>query len=97
MASVSPKHDTWPLIVASGLVHGRSVLAADQIAEGQYFSYPGRRFRYVAPEYLSDVEGSHPVVPGGISWFTCEVVDPGRRWPTTSSSSAGSRRRASVD
>ena len=73
MASVSPKHDTWPLIEASGRFTV-SVLAADQIAEGQYFSYPGRRFRYVAPEYLGEIDG-HPVVPGSISWFTCEVFE----------------------
>lgn len=73
MASVSPKHDTWPLIEASGRFTV-SLLAADQISEGQYFSYPGRRFRYVAPEYLEDREG-HPVVPGCISWFTCEVFE----------------------
>ena len=73
MASVSPKHDTWPLIEASGRFTV-SVLAADQIAEGQYFSYPGRRFRYVAPEYLGEIDG-HPVVPGSISWFTCVVFE----------------------
>jgi flavin reductase (DIM6/NTAB) family NADH-FMN oxidoreductase RutF len=73
MASVSPKHDTWPLIEASGRFTV-SVLAADQIAEGQYFSYPGRRFRYVAPEFLTEVDG-HPVVPGSISWFTCDVFE----------------------
>jgi 3-hydroxy-9,10-secoandrosta-1,3,5(10)-triene-9,17-dione monooxygenase reductase component len=73
MASVSPKHDTWPLMVASGRFTV-SLLAADQIVEGQYFSYPGRRFRYVAPEYLGDEDG-HPVVPGCISWFTCEIFE----------------------
>jgi flavin reductase (DIM6/NTAB) family NADH-FMN oxidoreductase RutF len=73
MASVSPKHDTWPLIEASGRFTV-SVLAADQITEGQYFSYPGRRFRYVAPEYLTEIDGN-PVVPNAISWFTCEVFD----------------------
>ena len=73
MASVSPKHDTWPLLRDSGRFTV-SVLAADQIAEGQYFSYPGRRFRYVAPEYLTDRDG-HPIVPGCISWFTCEVFE----------------------
>jgi len=73
MASVSPKHDTWPLIEASGHFTV-SILAADQIAEGQYFSYPGRRFRQMAPEYLTDLDG-HPVVPNAIAWFTCEVVD----------------------
>ncbi len=73
MASVSPKHDTSPLIAASGRFTV-SVLAADQITEGQYFSYPGRRFRYVAPEFLSVVDG-HPVVPNSVSWFTCDVFE----------------------
>ena len=73
MASVSPKHDTWPLIEASRRFTV-SLLAADQIAEGQYFSYPGRRFRRVAREYLTEVDG-HPVVPDAIAWFTCDVFD----------------------
>jgi len=73
MASVSPKHDTWPLIEASGRFTV-SILAGDQVTEGQYFSYPGRRFRYIASELLGDVDG-HPVVPGCIAWFTCEVTD----------------------
>jgi flavin reductase (DIM6/NTAB) family NADH-FMN oxidoreductase RutF len=51
-----------------------SVLAVDQISEAQYFSYPGRRFRYVAPEYLTEQDG-HPIVPGCISWFTCDVFE----------------------
>ena len=73
MASVSPKHDTHPLIAASG-VFGVSILAADQIAEGQYFSYPGRRFRHIATEYLEMVEGL-PFVPRSIGWMRCEVFD----------------------
>jgi flavin reductase (DIM6/NTAB) family NADH-FMN oxidoreductase RutF len=73
MASISPKHDTWPLIEASGRFTV-SILAGDQIAEGQYFSYPGRRFGYVAPEFLGEVDG-HPVVPGCIAWFTAEVFE----------------------
>ena len=73
MASISPKHDTWPLIQASGRFTV-SVLAADQIAQGQYFSYPGRRFAYVAPEFLTEVDG-HPIVADCIAWFTAEVFD----------------------
>ena len=71
MASISPKHDTWPLIEASGRFTV-SLLAADQITEGQYFSYPGRKFRYLAPEYIDDNDG-HPIVPGCIAWFSAEV------------------------
>lgn len=71
MASVSPKHDTWPLIEQSGRFTV-SLLAGDQITEGQYFSYPGRRFRQMAPELLGEVDG-HPVVPGSIAWFSCSV------------------------
>ena len=47
MASVSPKHDTHPIMVAAG-VFAVSILGADQIDIGQYFSYPGRRFRHIA-------------------------------------------------
>jgi flavin reductase (DIM6/NTAB) family NADH-FMN oxidoreductase RutF len=70
MASVSPKHDTHRLIVESGR-YSVSVLAADQVAEGQYFSYPGRRFRLMATEYVEEWEGL-PVVPNAISYLACE-------------------------
>jgi flavin reductase (DIM6/NTAB) family NADH-FMN oxidoreductase RutF len=73
MASVSPRHDTWPLIEATGRFTV-SILAGDQIAQGQYFSYPGRRFRYVAPEFLTEIDG-HPIVDGCIAWFTADVFD----------------------
>src|SRR5262245_46055847 len=60
MASVSPKHDTHPLIAASGRF-SVSILGGDQVEAGQYFSYPGRRFRYIGEEYLELVDGL-PVV-----------------------------------
>lgn len=72
LASVSPKHDTHRLLAASG-VFSASLLAADQIAEGQYFSYPGHKFRYVAQEYVEDWEGL-PIVAGSIAWLRCEVT-----------------------
>ncbi len=75
MASVSPKHDTFPLIEAAG-EFGVSILAADQIVEGQYFSYPGRKFEYVAPEFLThwpDDPAGPPVVPNSIAWMRCEI------------------------
>lgn len=77
MASVSPRHDTFPLIEASGRFTV-SVLAGDQVAEGQYFSYPGRKFRYVAEEFI--VDWAHdgvvdPVVDRAIAWLACDVVD----------------------
>jgi flavin reductase (DIM6/NTAB) family NADH-FMN oxidoreductase RutF len=75
MASVSPKHDTYPLLVASGEL-AVSILAGDQIAEGQYFSYPGRKFHYIAAEYLERWPGRDdgpPVVPRSIAWLRCEV------------------------
>jgi flavin reductase (DIM6/NTAB) family NADH-FMN oxidoreductase RutF len=73
MASVSPKHDTHPLLVASG-VFAISVLGADQVDIGQYFSYPGRRFRRIATEYLEDWDGL-PVVPNALSWLRCEIFE----------------------
>jgi flavin reductase (DIM6/NTAB) family NADH-FMN oxidoreductase RutF len=77
MASVSPKHDTFPLIEASG-EFSVSILAADQIVEGQYFSYPGRKFKYVGEEYLTSWPGrpdGPPVVPDSIAWLRCEIFD----------------------
>jgi flavin reductase (DIM6/NTAB) family NADH-FMN oxidoreductase RutF len=73
MASVSPKHDTHPLISSTGLF-SVSVLAGDQVAAGQYFSYPGRKFRYLADELVEDWDGL-PVVPDSISYLRCEVFD----------------------
>lgn len=75
MASVSPKHDTYPLIAESG-EFAVSILAADQIVEGQYFSYPGRKFKYVASEYLTpwpDDPDGPPIVPNSIAWMRCNV------------------------
>jgi flavin reductase (DIM6/NTAB) family NADH-FMN oxidoreductase RutF len=77
LASVSPKHDTHRLLAGSG-VFSASLLAADQIAEGQYFSYPGHRFRYVAEEFVEDWDGL-PVVANAIAWLRCEVLE---RWST---------------
>src|SRR6185436_12324394 len=69
MASISPKHDTHPLIAGSGRF-SVSVLAGDQVAIGQYFSYPGRRFHHIAEEYLEELPGSRlPVVPDCIAWL----------------------------
>ena len=77
MASISPKHDTYPLIVGSG-TFAVSLLGADQVAEGQYFSYPGRRFRYVAAEYLTDWDGL-PIVPNALAYLRCSVIHRQRR------------------
>ncbi|TMK54671.1 MAG: flavin reductase [Actinobacteria bacterium] len=73
MASVSPKHDTYPLLAARG-VFTVSILAGDQVDVGQYFSYPGRRFRYVADEFLDMVDGL-PVVRDCIAWLRCDVFE----------------------
>lgn len=73
LASVSPKHDTHPLLVAAGWFTV-SILASDQVDVGQYFSYPGRRFRHIASEYLTEVDGN-PVVVDCIAWLRCEVVE----------------------
>ena len=73
MASVSPKHDTYPLMLASG-AFTVSFLAGDQVDVGQYFSYPGRRFRHIAEEYLTEVDG-HPVVVDSLAWIHCETFE----------------------
>jgi flavin reductase (DIM6/NTAB) family NADH-FMN oxidoreductase RutF len=75
MASVSPKHDTHPLMAASG-EFAVSILAGDQVDVGQYFSYPGRKFRYLADEYLETIPGTElPVVRNCIAWLRCEIFD----------------------
>jgi flavin reductase (DIM6/NTAB) family NADH-FMN oxidoreductase RutF len=70
--SVSPKHDTHPLIDREGWFTA-SILAGDQIEAAQYFSYPGHRFRYVG-DYLTEVDGV-PVVDGCVGWLMCRVVE----------------------
>lgn len=75
MASVSPKHDTYPLIAASGRF-SVSILAGDQVGAGQYFSYPGRRFRHFAEEFLEPLPGDPlPIVRDCVAWLTCEVFE----------------------
>ncbi len=71
LASVSPKHDTYPLLVASRRF-SVSMLAADQVAQGQYFSYPGRKFHLMAKEFVEDWDGL-PIVPNAIAHLRCEV------------------------
>ena len=58
LISISPKHETRPLIEASGWFTV-SNLAGDQVDIGQYFSYPGRKFNHVASGWIVDVEISH--------------------------------------
>lgn len=72
MLSISPKHDTYPLIDREGWVTV-SLLAGDQIEQGQYFSYPGRRFRHVG-DYFTTAAG-RPVVRDCVSWLYGEVAE----------------------
>ena len=75
MASVSTRHDTYPLLVASGRF-SVSILAGDQVDVGQYFSYPGRKFRYIADEYLEALpDDGLPVVRNAVAWLRCETVE----------------------
>lgn len=71
--SVSPKHDTHPLIVEAGWF-SISILAGDQIEPAQYFSYPGRRFKYVG-DYLDSSDDGTPFVRDCIAWFRAEIFD----------------------
>jgi len=73
MCSVSPKHDTYPLIEASGRF-SVSILAGDQIEAAQYFSYPGRKFKHMAPEYLETIDGL-PVAKDCIAWLACDIFE----------------------
>jgi len=73
LVSVSPKHDTHPLMVEAGWFTV-SLLAGDQVDIGQYFSYPGRKFRHIATEYLTEDDGN-PVVVDCIAWLRCEILE----------------------
>lgn len=73
MASISPRHDTYPLIRDTGRF-SVSVLAGDQVAVGQYFSYPGRKFHYIATEFL-ETWHELPVVTHAIAWLDCAVFE----------------------
>lgn len=76
LASVSPKHDTYPLMIAAG-EFSVSILAGDQITEGQYFSYPGRKFQRIATEMLvdwPDHPDAPPIVPNAIAHLRCRIV-----------------------
>ncbi len=52
-----------------------SILAADQVMEGQYFSYPGRKFKYVGSEMIELNSEGLPIVPNSIAYLSCEVFD----------------------
>lgn len=73
LTSVSPKHDTYAGMVASGRF-SVSMLAGDQVGQGQYFSYPGRKFHNIAPEYVTEWEDL-PVVVDAIAWMRCEIIE----------------------
>jgi flavin reductase (DIM6/NTAB) family NADH-FMN oxidoreductase RutF len=79
LASVSPRHDTYPLICASGRFTV-SLLAGDQVDAGQYFSYPGRRFHHIAEEFLELSGDGQPFVPDSLGWLSCEVLEVRDRW-----------------
>lgn len=77
MASASPKHDTYPLMVASG-EFSVSILAGDQVDAGQYFSYPGRKFQHLADELITDWPGDPdgpPIVPNAVAWLRCRIFE----------------------
>lgn len=70
--SISPRHDSFPIIEHSNLL-SVSLLAGDQISQAQYFSYPGRRFRYIVPEYLETWIDGLPIVVDCIAALRCVV------------------------
>jgi flavin reductase (DIM6/NTAB) family NADH-FMN oxidoreductase RutF len=74
MASVSPKHDTYPLMIGSG-AFTVSLLAGDQVGAAQYFSYPGRKFHYIADEFLEPLPDGLPVVKNCLAWLRCEIFE----------------------
>ena len=74
MVSISPRHDSFPIIERTRIL-SVSILAGDQISQGQYFSYPGRKFHHVIPEYLETWDDDLPIVSNCIAALRCEVED----------------------
>lgn len=72
MVSISPRHDSFPIIERSGIL-SVSILAGDQISQGQYFSYPGRKFRHMAPEFLETWLDDLPIVANCIAALRCSI------------------------
>ncbi len=72
MVSISPRHDSFPIIESSSLL-SVSVLAGDQVTQGQYFSYPGRRFHHIATEFLESWIDDLPIVTDCIAAMRCVV------------------------
>src|SRR3546814_19884868 len=86
LASVSPKHDTHAIIEASGWFTV-SILGGDQVEEGQYFSYPGRKFHRLFEEYLPETAlagvGPGPHALACPAWRRCPVAEPLDPGPAT--------------
>jgi flavin reductase (DIM6/NTAB) family NADH-FMN oxidoreductase RutF len=74
MVSISPRHDSFPIIDRTKIL-SVSLLAGDQISQGQYFSYPGRKFHHIVPEYLETWIDGLPIVTNCIAALRCEVED----------------------
>jgi flavin reductase (DIM6/NTAB) family NADH-FMN oxidoreductase RutF len=74
MVSISPRHDSFPIIQRTK-TFSVSILAGDQISEGQYFSYPGRKFHHIIPEYLETWVDGLPIVSNCIAALHCRVED----------------------
>jgi flavin reductase (DIM6/NTAB) family NADH-FMN oxidoreductase RutF len=74
MVSISPRHDSFPIIERTRIL-SVSILAGDQISQGQYFSYPGRKFHHIIPEYLETWDDDLPIVSNCIAALRCEVED----------------------
>ncbi|MEN9801636.1 MAG: hypothetical protein RLZ37_761 [Actinomycetota bacterium] len=74
MVSISPRHDSFPIIQRTKSF-SVSILGGDQISEGQYFSYPGRKFHHVIPEYLETWVDGMPIVRNCIAALLCQVED----------------------
>ena len=76
MASVSPKHDTHPLIAGERRVRASASSPATRSTSGSTSRYPGRRFRYIADEYLESIPGSDcRSCATAIAWLRCETFE----------------------
>lgn len=70
--SISPRHDSFEIIERTGVV-SVSILAGDQISQGQYFSYPGRKFHHIAAEFLESWIDDLPIVSNCVAALRCSI------------------------
>ena len=75
MASVSPKHDTHPILAAAGWFTVSVCRGRPGRMPASTSSYPGRKFHYLADEFLTTSEDGFPYLDNCLAWFRAETFE----------------------